>query len=98
MAVSAALVDGPGTCRELAQRAGLGVTETRYALRNMVRAGDARTGVPKRVPGVCRWVPVYHRSVRSGDAAIGVGVELGSLLASWLAPAAAAHQMREAAM
>lgn len=64
--VAAALVDGPGTVLQLAQRTGWSVAAVRTALDNMVRAGDATNEVcpPVRRAGVCRPIPVYSRSHR----------------------------------
>ena len=41
LALSAALLDGPGTTRELALRTGCAITPARKALTNMGSAGDA---------------------------------------------------------
>jgi hypothetical protein len=67
--LAAALIDGEGTTKQLAQRTGLPVSRTRRALDNMVRAGDAMKMTPVRVPGVKRPVPVYGRAVRADDMA-----------------------------
>jgi len=67
--LAAALVDGAGTTRQLAQRTGWSVGLTRRALDNMCTAGDARKGRTVRVQGVKRPVPVYERAVRADDAA-----------------------------
>lgn len=79
--LAAALIDGGGTCRDLAVRTGGGLTWTRETLNNMVRAGDCRKRYV-RVPGVCRPVPFYERAVRASavrhDAA-----PLVSLIAAW---------------
>lgn len=65
--LAAALVDGAGTCKQLAQRTGWSIDRTRTALNNMVGAGDARKPRSVRVPGVRRPVPVYERAVREAD-------------------------------
>jgi len=62
--LSAALVDGGGTTRHLAQRTGWSVGLTREALNNMVKAGDAAKPHTVRVPGVKRPVPWYVRAQR----------------------------------
>lgn len=67
--LSAALMEGPGTCRQMAQRTGWSIGLTREALNNMVRAGDAQKTYV-RVPGVCRPVPLYRRAVRQADCAV----------------------------
>jgi hypothetical protein len=66
---SAALMDGPGTSKEIAQRTGWSIGATREALHSMVRAGDARVSQQIRVKGVKRPVPVYVRAVRVLDVA-----------------------------
>ena len=83
VALAAALIDGPGTTRELAARVGCSAAVAMVTLRDMVAAGDARKTF-KRVPGVCRPVPVYHRSVRCADlSAAREGLQ--SLIAAWAA-------------
>lgn len=67
--LSAALLEGPGTTRQLAQRTGWSIGLAREALNNMVRAGDAHKPYSVRVPGVKRPVPLYARSVRPADRA-----------------------------
>lgn len=84
--IAAALIDGPGTTRELAIRTGWSIGLTRQALQDMVRAGDACKLEPVRCPGVKRPVPVYGRAMRLQDAIQGHGREtaaLGSVLAGW---------------
>jgi hypothetical protein len=66
---AAALLDGPGTSKELAQRTGWSIGATREALHSMVRAGDARVSQQIRVKGVKRPVPVYVKCVRVLDVA-----------------------------
>lgn len=58
-ALADALKPGPGTSRQVAQRACAGLEATRRTLDNMVRAGHARVLRQERVPGVRRPVPVY---------------------------------------
>ncbi len=76
--LAAALVDGPGTTRQLAQRTGWAIGTTRRALDNMVTAGDAAKVARVRVPGVKRPVPVYGRAARRQalQAQGGAGVDL----------------------
>jgi len=69
--LAAALVDGAGTTKQLAQRTGWSIGMTRRALDNMVTAGDVCKPHTVRVPGVKRPVPVYARSMRQADAAQG---------------------------
>lgn len=80
----AALVDGPGTSRDLAQRTGWSIGLTREALNNMVKAGDVRKVAPVRRPGVKRPVPVYERSVRLCDAMATAHVSLQHAMAGWV--------------
>ena len=101
--LSAALVDGEGTTKQLAQRTGWSIGMTRRALDNMVTAGDVCKPHTVRVPGVKRPVPVYARSMRQADAAQGgggVGVDLIMAWAGLAGPAAhaAVDQPTEAAM
>jgi hypothetical protein len=98
--LAAALVDGPGTCKQLAQRTGWAIGMTRTALDNMVRAGQAAKVAPVRVPGVCRPVPVYARPavrvpVVPGHQAL-AGVFAG--WARWPAYVPAPHGPMEARM
>lgn len=65
VAIMAALVDGPGTSRELATRAGVAVDLAMRALDNMARRDEVAKLQPVRRPGVKRPVPVY---ARAGDA------------------------------
>lgn len=81
--LAAALVEGPGTCRQLAQRTGWSVGLTRTALDNMVRAGDACKLDSVRVRGVCRPVPVYGRAVRTQDAFVRDTAPMQTLMAAW---------------
>ncbi len=101
--LSAALVDGEGTTKQLAQRTGWSIGMTRRALDNMVTAGDVCKPRTVRVPGVKRPVPVYARSMRQADASRGgasVGVDLIMAWAGLAGPAAhaAVEQPTEAAM
>lgn len=91
LALAAALMDGPGTCRQLAQRTGGSVAVVREALNNMVRAGDAAKPRDKRVriPGVKRPVPVYVRALRQADAAAANDAPFHSLISAWMGRAAA---------
>lgn len=56
-----ALALGPGTSRELAERAGLSADDAMQVLNNMVRKGVPQALVLRheRVPGCKRPVPVY---------------------------------------
>lgn len=80
--LSAALIDGPGTTRQLAQRTGWAIGMTRRALDNMVTAGDAHKPHSVRVPGVKRPVPVYERAPLS--AAANIQQPMASLIAAWV--------------
>lgn len=79
--LSAALVDGPGTTRDLARRTGWAIGVTREALNNMVRSGAARKPHSVRVKGVKRPVPVYARPLPPPDAD---GADLQSLISAWV--------------
>ena len=76
--LAAALVDGKGTTKQLAQRTGWSIGMTRMALHNMWCAGDVEKIEQIRVPGVKRPVPVYARATRALDAATcgSTGVDL----------------------
>lgn len=78
--LSAALVEGGGTTRQLAQRTGWSIGLTREALNNMTKAGDARKRYV-RVPGVCRPVPFYERACR--QVLVSDSAPLVSLIAAW---------------
>ena len=80
--LAAALVDGAGTTKQLAQRTGWSIGLTRRTLTNMVTAGDVRKARTVRVPGVKRPVPVYERAVRSQDVCA-PHQALGAILAGW---------------
>ena len=79
VAVAAALLDGPATCRELAMRTGWSIGRVRGALMDMVRAGDVALADPVRRAGVKRPVPVYRRAQR--EAA--VREEVPDLVSIW---------------
>jgi len=97
--LTAALVDGPGTTRQLAQRTGWAIGDTRRALDNMVTAGDACKPRSVRMPGVKRPVPVYARAVRAADAAAGDQGGALDLILAWAGlPVPAAGKPLEAAM
>jgi len=66
--LAAALVDGAGTTKQLAQRTGWSIGMTRRALDNMVTAGDVCKPHTVRVPGVKRPVPVYARAIRPQES------------------------------
>lgn len=80
--LAAALLEGGGTCRQLAQRTGWSIGLTREALNNMVRAGDAKKASSVRVAGVKRPVPVYERAVRHADL-VAANEPFQSLIAAW---------------
>lgn len=88
--LAAALIDGPGTTRQLAQRTGWAIGLTRTALDNMVRAGDATKPRTVRVPGCKRPVPVYERAVRQVDVVAANDSPYLSLIAAWARPMEAA--------
>lgn len=81
--LAAALVDGGGTTKQLAQRTGWSIGLTREALNNMVRSGDARKVQPVRVPGVKRPVPVYEKATRVRECIQPGHQALGAVLAGW---------------
>lgn len=103
LTLAAALVDGGGTTRQLAQRTGWAIGMTRRALDNMVTAGDAAKLSSVRVPGVKRPVPVYTRAQRvlacqggglvAGPAAAGL-----DLISAWMRSAAPPAGRHGAAM
>ena len=80
--LAAALIDGAGTTKQLAQRTGWSIGLTRRALDNMVTAGDACKPRSVRVPGVKRPVPVYARATRAEDAATR-GTAAVDLIMAW---------------
>ncbi len=80
--LAAALVEGGGTTRQLAQRTGWSIGLTREALNNMARAGDCAKRFI-RVAGVKRPVPFYERACRRADAARCNTAPLVSLIAAW---------------
>jgi hypothetical protein len=80
--LAAALIDGGGTTRQLAQRTGWSIGLTCTALNNMVQAGDACKPRTVRVPGVKRPVPVYEKAVRTDDQNHSHQA-LGAILAGW---------------
>lgn len=82
--LSAALLDGPGTSRELAQRTGWAIGMVRKCLDNMVGAGDAVKPRCVRVHGVRRPVPVYARPAgRDVDEDDDCGGGVQDLIAVW---------------
>ena len=58
----AALIDGGGITRTLAQRTGRSIEDVREALNNLVRAGEVHKPRDVRMPGVKRPVPWYERA------------------------------------
>ncbi len=98
--LSAALIDGGGTTKQLAQRTGWSIGLTMWALKNMVAAGDARKARTVRVPGVKRPVPWYERAERAAPLAASDEPYI-SLIAAWAGtgmPMPAEHAASEAAM
>lgn len=90
LALGAALVEGGGTCRDLAARVNEPVHRVRVVLDNMVRAGDAAKRLqPVRVPGVRRPVPFYQRPVVLDDDD---ATPMLSLIQCWMARPAHAGQ------
>jgi len=81
--IAAALMDGPGTTKQLAQRTGWSIGMTRAALNNMVTAGDACKHGSVRVAGVKRPVPVYARAMRDEDVAFHGAEPLAAVLSAW---------------
>ena len=81
--LAAALLDGEGTTKQLAQRTGWSIGLTMRALDNMVRAGDVEKGAPVRLPGVKRPVPVYQRSLKRLDACAANQAPYVSLIEAW---------------
>lgn len=77
--LSAALMDGPGTVKELAMRTGWSLGLVRSALNNMTKAGDARVLTTR--PGVRGRLAVYARAVRDDLAANDSPFQ--SLIAAW---------------
>lgn len=80
--LSSALLDGPGTTWQLAQRTGWSIGMTRRALDNMCTAGDAHKPRSVRVPGVKRPVPVYERAPLC--AAANTTEHIASLISAWV--------------
>lgn len=87
--MAAALMDGPGTTRQLAARTGCSLDLAMYTLHAMVRAGDATKLAPVRVPGVKRPVPVYARAIRQLDEVPENDNPFISLIAAWMGRPAA---------
>jgi hypothetical protein len=81
LALDAALVDGPGTSRQLAQRSGVGFKAATSALNNMCTAGDVVKIHSVRVPGCKRPVPVYARCCRAQDSA--ESEPINDLISAW---------------
>ena len=86
--LAAALIDGGGTTKQLAQRTGWSIGMTREALNNMCNAGDAHKPRSVRVPGVKRPVPWYERACRAADRQA-VSDPYISLIAAWARPVSA---------
>lgn len=81
--LAAALLDGPGTTRQLAQRTGWSIAMTRKALQNMVAAGDVCKPSTVRMHGVKRPVPVYAKALRDADLPPPGHCELSAVLVGW---------------
>lgn len=95
VAVLAALVDGPGTTADLAQRLGMDRLAVMWALHNLCARGEVVKAELVRVRGVKRPVPVYARADPDEDDIGGDGRACGGvhdLIAVWagLAPAGVA--------
>ena len=86
--LAAALIDGGGTTKNLAQRTGWSIGLTRRALDNMCTAGDASKPRSVRVAGVKRPVPWYERAVRASDQ-VWLSSPIDSLIAAWARPSPA---------
>lgn len=86
--VSAALVDGPATVLQLAQRTGWSIGLVRKAINNMVYARDAYVSHTVRRAGARRPVPVYARLARAVAADVS---GLAGLLSSWGRPGMVTH-------
>lgn len=85
---SAALIDGGGTTRQIAERIGAGRHATHVAICNMRKAGDVEVTRTVRVPGVKRPVPFYERAQATSSAGDEPAHEpLLSLIALWATPA-----------
>lgn len=78
--VAAALVDGPATVLQLAQRTGWSIGLVRKAINNMVYARDAYVSHTVRRLGVRRPVPVY---ARLAQAVVADMSGLVGLLSTW---------------
>lgn len=96
--MAAALVDGPGTVVQLAQRTGWSIGLTRKALDNMAAAGDAVVLDKIRVPGIRRRVPLYAKASRRSSALAPGHAPLAGVLAGWLRWPSYAQPLEEAAM
>jgi len=83
--LAAALIDGGGTTKQLAQRTGWSIGLTREALNNMCNAGDAHKPRSVRVAGVKRPVPWYERACRAADLQATAEPYM-SLIAAWARP------------
>jgi hypothetical protein len=84
LALEAALVDGPGTSRQLAQRSGVGFKAATATLHNMCTAGDAVKTHSVRVAGCKRPVPVYARALRACMAQDSAESEpINDLISAW---------------
>lgn len=95
--INAALIDGGGTSRHLAQRTNGSVRQTMTALDNMVRSGDVAKTRNVRVPGVCRPVPWYERARRPADQC--AAAPLQDLISMWAnLPPAQSHTREAVAM
>lgn len=89
--LDAALVDGGGTTRQLAQRTGWSIGLVREALNNMARG--ARPQVAKRyirVTGVKRPVPFYERMQPEALVPVQADQPFLALMAAWQRPVAVA--------
>lgn len=95
--ISAVLIDGGGTTRQIAQRTNGSVSQTREALNNMCRSGDAAKTRSIRVRGVRRPVPWYERADRAAGQPCRAS-PMHDLIATWSRCALPAQTMCEASM
>lgn len=81
IAIAAALIEGGGTSRQIAQRICGGYSDVMKTLDNMVQAGEVHKPRSVRVPGVRRPVPWYERAPLGGRDAANEPIQ--SLIAAW---------------
>lgn len=98
--LSAALIDGGGTSRQLAERIGRPYSNDDRALRDTLRAmrvaGEVHAPRSVRLPGVKRPVPVYERAPAPQQSP---AEGWQTLLQAWMRPSVmASDEAMEAAM